>query len=80
MEEIEKKEKKTTSRTKKEKNPTFEEALGRIEEIASLLEGSNPPLGEALELYEESARLIKFCTKQLDEAQAKITVLEKGAN
>ena len=64
---------------KKEKELTFEEALGRLEEIANILENENPDLSKALELYEESSKLLKDCTTMLDEAQAKITVLSKGA-
>jgi len=64
---------------KKEKELTFEEALTRLEEIANILENDNPDLSKALELYEESAKLLKVCTTMLDEAQAKITVLSKGA-
>lgn len=68
---------KKTVKTKKEKVPNFEEALTRLEEIASLLENSNPPLSTALELYEESAGLLKLCTTLLEDATQKITVLEK---
>lgn len=77
---VEKKaEKAAKPKTKKEKAPSFEEALTRLEEIASLLEDSNPPLDTALSLYEESAGLLKLCTSLLDEATQKITVLEKDS-
>ena len=65
------------TKTKKEKQPSFEEALTRLQEIANLLEGSNPPLATALELYEESSALLKLCTNLLEDATNKITVLEK---
>ena len=70
---------KKTSRTKTKKDtvPSFEEALTRIQDIANLLENSSPALSEALSLYEESAGLLKLCTTLLDQAQQKITVLEK---
>ena len=64
-------------KSKKEKELSFEEALTRLQEIANLLENSNPPLTSALELYEESASLLKKCTFLLEEATNKITVLEK---
>lgn len=70
-----------TSKTKakKEKAPTFEEALTRLQQIADLLENSNPPLSTALELYEESAALLKLCSALLEQATQKITLLEKDS-
>ena len=65
------------SKANKEKEPSFEEALTRLQEIANLLENSNPPLDTALTLYEESASLVKLCSSLLEEATQKITVLEK---
>lgn len=62
---------------KKEKAPSFEQAIARLEEIASILENDSPDLAKALEIYEESAKLLKICTQMLDEAQKKITVLSK---
>lgn len=61
----------------KEKVLSFEESLERLSEIADILENKNPPLSDALSLYEESTRIIKECTKMLDEAQIKITQVEK---
>ena len=58
---------------------TFEQSLERLEEIASLLENSNPPLNTALELYQESAGLLKQCTELLDNATQIIKVLEKDS-
>ena len=56
---------------------SFEEALTRLEEIANALENESPDLSKALEMYEESAKLLKGCSEMLDEAQKKITVLNK---
>lgn len=67
-----------TTRAKKEKVQSFEEALTRLEDIANILENESPDLSKALELYEESAKLLKGCSEMLDEAQKKITVLTKG--
>ena len=61
----------------KEITPSFEEALTRLQEIADILENSNPPLDKALTLYEESSRLLKLCSTLLESATQKITVLEK---
>ena len=67
-----------TTKAKKEKELSFEEALTRLEEIANTLENESPDLSKALEMYEESAKLLKSCSEMLDEAQKKITVLTKG--
>ena len=56
---------------------SFEDALTRLEEIANLLENSNPPLSEALDLYGESTELLKHCSQLLEKANNQITVLEK---
>ena len=66
-----------TTRAKKEKVQSFEEALTRLEDIANILENESPDLAKALTLYEESAKLLKGCSEMLDEAQKKITVLTK---
>lgn len=62
------------------KTPTFEEAMGRIEEIVRQLESGEKPLEEALSLFEEGTSLIKTCSKQLDEAEQKVVKLQKGAD
>ena len=60
------------------KTRTFEEAMGRIEEIVKQLESGEKPLEEALSLFEEGTSLIKSCSKQLDEAEQKVVKLQKG--
>ena len=79
MEEIKNTElsEKKASKSKAKKEPSFEEALNRIQEIANILENTNPPLDTALSLYEESASLLKLCSSLLEDATQKITVLEK---
>lgn len=59
-----------------EKN-TFEQNLKRLEEIVRLLESSEAELDRSLALFEEGTALVRACTKELDDAQAKITVLTK---
>lgn len=60
-----------------EKN-TFEESIKRLEEVVKLLERGDAPLDKALELFEEGTSLIKVCSKMLDEAEQKVTLLVKG--
>ena len=58
----------------------FESSMLRLEEIVSLLERGDAPLEQAMTLFEEGAKLLRECTKQLDEAEQKITLLTAGEN
>lgn len=57
---------------------TFEESIARLEEVVKLLERGDAPLDSALALFEEGTALIKTCSKMLDEAEQKVTLLVKG--
>lgn len=59
----------------KKKEPNFEDAILRLEEIISQLDSGEAPLEEALTLFEEGAKLLGNCTKLLDQAQEKIALL-----
>ncbi len=56
----------------------FESAMARLEQIVSLLEKGDAPLGQAMTLFEEGAKLLRECTRQLDEAEQKVTLLTAG--
>lgn len=56
----------------------FEGSMARLEEIVSLLEKGEAPLEQAMGLFEEGARLLRECTRQLDEAEQKVTLLTAG--
>lgn len=58
--------------------PTLEEAIGRLEEIAEKLEDPATPLDNAVRLYEEGLALYKRCAAQLDAAELRITELSKA--
>ena len=58
-----------------EKKVTFELAMARLEEIAKLLERGDKPIEEALALYEEVAKLLKYCSRVLEKAEQKVTLL-----
>ena len=60
------------------KKLNFEEAMARLEEIVSLLERGDAPLEQAITLFEEGAKLLRECTRQLDEAEQKVTILTAG--
>ena len=60
------------------KKLNFEGSMARLEEIVSLLEKGDAPLDQAMALFEEGAKLLRECTKQLDEAEQKVTLLTAG--
>ena len=59
---------------------TFEEAYGRLTEIAAELEGGEISLDESIGRYEEGMKLIARCQKILAEAEAKIELLATKAD
>jgi len=58
---------------------TFEESMTRLEEVVKILERGDGGLDNALALFEEGTSLIKECSKMLDEAEQKVTLLVKGS-
>jgi exodeoxyribonuclease VII small subunit len=50
----------------------FEEALGRLDELVTVLEEGRTPLEEALTLYEEGVRMAEYCQRMLDEAELRL--------
>ena len=61
-----------------EEKLTFEQAMGRLEEIVKRLERGDAPLEESLSLFEEGARLLGGCSAQLDSAEQKVRKLLAG--
>ena len=59
---------------------TFEQSLGRLEEIVKQMERGDVPLEQALSLFEEGTALVGSCTKLLVEAELKVVQLTKGAD
>lgn len=53
----------------------FEVAMKRLEEIVQGMEGNDLPLEDALRDFEEGVGLVKFCSKKLEEAEKKVTIL-----
>jgi exodeoxyribonuclease VII small subunit len=66
-----------SARTKKEKS--FEEALGKLEEIVLQLEEGELSLEEAMTRFEEGVELSRFCTEKLTQAEEKVRKLVKTA-
>jgi exodeoxyribonuclease VII small subunit len=59
--------------------PTFEQALQRLEQIVQKLEKGDLPLEESLRHYEDGIRLSRLCHGKLEEAEGKIEMLMKDA-
>ena len=57
------------------KKVSFEEAIGRLEEIVRQLENGDVPLEDSIRLYEEGMKLGKMCRKILDEADLRVRQL-----
>jgi exodeoxyribonuclease VII small subunit len=62
------------------KKMRFEDALKRLEEILGFLEQGDKSLDESLKLFEEGTKLVRFCSKRLEEAKGKIEILKRGEN
>lgn len=56
---------------------TFEQAMEELDTITQKLEAGDATLEESLTLFERGVALTSFCSKTLDEAQQKISVLLK---
>ncbi|HVO76821.1 MAG TPA: exodeoxyribonuclease VII small subunit [Candidatus Bathyarchaeia archaeon] len=54
---------------------SFEEALGRLDEIVKRLEEGDVPLEESMKLYEEGMRLGSLCRRILSEAEERMKQL-----
>ncbi|MCI8477303.1 MAG: exodeoxyribonuclease VII small subunit [Oscillospiraceae bacterium] len=61
-----------------EKKWTFEQAMGRLEEIVQHLERGDVPLEESISLFEEGTALMKQCNTLLSKAEQKVTKLLAG--
>ncbi len=58
------------------KSPTFEEALGRLEQIADEIEQGKVGLEDSIVRYEEGMRLIQQCREILVLAEQRIVKLQ----
>ncbi|MGD2124460.1 MAG: exodeoxyribonuclease VII small subunit [Desulfobacteraceae bacterium] len=57
----------------------FEEAMERLEEIVESLESGDLSLEESLRIFEEGMKLIGFCSKKLEQAEQKVSILIKDS-
>ena len=59
--------------------PSFEDALKKLERIVEAMENADLPLETLLARFEEGAQLAQMCQTRLAEAELKIQQLEKTA-
>ena len=64
------------SKAAKATEPTFEDALGKLESIVEDMEGGELPLEQLLARFEEGTRLAKLCQDKLAAAETKVRQLE----
>ena len=64
--------------SKTQEQPSFEDALGRLESIVDSMEQGQVPLAELLSRYEEGTKLLKVCEARLKDAELKIDLLKKN--
>ncbi|MFH1489639.1 MAG: exodeoxyribonuclease VII small subunit [Pseudomonadota bacterium] len=58
----------------------FEDMLERLEGIVASLESGDLPLEESLKIFEEGMKLVNVCSKKLEEAEQKVTLLVKESS
>jgi exodeoxyribonuclease VII small subunit len=56
----------------------FEDALNRLEEIVHRMEAGDLSLDESLKAFEEGIKLVRLCSKKLEEAERRIDLLVKN--
>ena len=63
-----------------EEKQTFEQKLGRLEQIVAALEKGDAPLADSLVLFTEGTTLIAQCSDELDRAEQQVVKLMKGSD
>ena len=63
-----------------ENNKNFEEMMKDLEKIAKDLESGELSLDESVKKFEEGIEISKSCSKILENAEKKITILIKDSN
>lgn len=63
-----------------EKNKKFEDMMKDLEQIAKDLESGDLSLDESVKKFEEGMEISKSCSKILEDAEKKISILIKNNN
>lgn len=66
------------SQKQPEPEPSFEEALKRLEQVVEAMEGEDLPLETLLARFEEGTRLAQACQAKLAEAELRLQQLERN--
>lgn len=61
--------------TSKPDEPSFEDAMERLESIVSAMEGERMPLEEMVQSYAEGARLLKQCRQRIEAARQRVELI-----
>lgn len=62
----------------KESEPiTFEESIERLEALIEAMENGEIPLAELVTKFEEGSKLLRYCQRQLKDAELKIDILNR---
>ncbi len=61
--------------SKKPDDVSFEQAMERLEEIVSSMEGERLPLEEMVQSYEEGARLLRVCRERIEAARLRVELI-----
>jgi exodeoxyribonuclease VII small subunit len=59
----------------KNDEPTFEDAMRRLDEIVAGMEDSQLSLEEMISSYEEGVRLLKLCRQRIDVARRRVELI-----
>ncbi len=62
------------------KKKTYEELVGRLEEILNLLDDSDLELEQSIKLYKEGMDLVVKCNKYLSDYETQISEIKKTTN
>ncbi len=58
--------------------PSYEAAVGELEQLVASMEGGQMPLDRLLEGYKRGAELLSFCRARLKLVEDQVQVLEDG--
>jgi exodeoxyribonuclease VII small subunit len=61
----------------RKQEPTFEEALEKLEALVASMESGEVPLATLVEKFEEGSKLVKTCEERLKQAELKIEKLRQ---
>lgn len=61
-----------------ENSHTFEENMGRLEQIVRAMERGDVALEESLKLFQEGTALVQSCSKLLDDAELQVKKIAVG--